>query len=100
MLISSADYLALEETTHLLRAPANARHLLESLKQARPVNNGRLDDYTVVMVTPVSIRFRRTSGPRAAEGRGRGSQRLDLGPRRRAHRGGPAYTAPPDDRLP
>jgi hypothetical protein len=59
VLISSADYLALEETTHLLRAPANARHLLESLKQARPVNNGRLDDYTVVMVTPMSIRFRR-----------------------------------------
>ena len=35
VLISRADYLALEETAHLLRAPANARRLLESLEQAR-----------------------------------------------------------------
>lgn len=34
VLISRADYLALEETAHLLRAPANARRLLESLAQA------------------------------------------------------------------
>jgi antitoxin YefM len=34
-LISGADYLALEETAHLLRAPANARRLFESLEQAR-----------------------------------------------------------------
>ena len=35
VIISRADYLALEETAHLLRAPANARRLLESLEQAR-----------------------------------------------------------------
>lgn len=35
VLISRADYDALEETAHLLRVPANARHLLESLQQAR-----------------------------------------------------------------
>lgn len=33
--MSRADYEALEETAHLLRAPANARRLLESLEQAR-----------------------------------------------------------------
>ena len=33
VLISLADYEALEETAHLLRAPANARRLLESLAQ-------------------------------------------------------------------
>jgi antitoxin YefM len=35
VLIARADYVALEETAHLLRSPANARHLLESLEQAR-----------------------------------------------------------------
>lgn len=35
VLMSKADYDALEETAHLLRVPANARHLLESLAQAR-----------------------------------------------------------------
>ena len=35
VLISREDYDALEETAHLLRSPANARHLLESLVQAR-----------------------------------------------------------------
>ncbi len=35
VLMSREDYDALEETAHLLRAPANARHLLESLVQAR-----------------------------------------------------------------
>ncbi len=35
VLMSLADYEALEETAHLLRVPANARHLLESLQQAR-----------------------------------------------------------------
>ena len=35
VLISRADYEALEETAHLLRAPANARRLLESLAQAQ-----------------------------------------------------------------
>jgi antitoxin YefM len=35
VLLSLADYRALEETAHLLRAPANARRLLESLAQAQ-----------------------------------------------------------------
>lgn len=35
VLLSRADYDALEETAHLLRSPANALHLLESLAQAR-----------------------------------------------------------------
>lgn len=35
VLMSRADYEALEETAYLLRAPANARRLLESLDQAR-----------------------------------------------------------------
>jgi antitoxin YefM len=34
VLMSRDDYDALEETAHLLRAPANARRLLESLEQA------------------------------------------------------------------
>jgi antitoxin YefM len=32
--MSRADYDALEETAHLLRSPANARRLIESLHQA------------------------------------------------------------------
>jgi antitoxin YefM len=35
VLMSLADYRALEETAYLLRSPANARRLLESLSQAR-----------------------------------------------------------------
>ncbi|MGO8960937.1 MAG: type II toxin-antitoxin system Phd/YefM family antitoxin [Streptosporangiaceae bacterium] len=35
VLISRADYEALEETAHLLRSPANGRRLLESLAQAQ-----------------------------------------------------------------
>jgi antitoxin YefM len=35
VLISKDDYEALEETAHLLRSPANARRLLESLAQAQ-----------------------------------------------------------------
>ncbi|MGH8999463.1 MAG: type II toxin-antitoxin system Phd/YefM family antitoxin [Acidimicrobiia bacterium] len=35
VLISSADYLALEETAYLLRSPTNVRRLLESLDHAR-----------------------------------------------------------------
>jgi antitoxin YefM len=35
VLISKADYDSLEETAHLLRSPANARRLAESLLQAR-----------------------------------------------------------------
>ena len=34
VLMSRADYEALEETAHLLRAPANAKRLIESLQQA------------------------------------------------------------------
>lgn len=35
VLISRDEYEALQETAHLLRTPANARRLLESLLQAR-----------------------------------------------------------------
>ncbi|WP_129660239.1 type II toxin-antitoxin system Phd/YefM family antitoxin [Rothia halotolerans] len=35
VLMSRAEYEALEETAYLLRVPANARRLLESLAQAR-----------------------------------------------------------------
>lgn len=35
VLLSRDDYEALEETAHLLRSPANARRLLESLAQAQ-----------------------------------------------------------------
>jgi antitoxin YefM len=35
VLISKADYDALEETAHLLRSPANALRLVESLLQSR-----------------------------------------------------------------
>lgn len=34
VLMSRAEYDALEETAHLLRSPVNARRLLESLRQA------------------------------------------------------------------
>ena len=34
VLLSRADYDALEETAHLLRVPANAKRLIESLHQA------------------------------------------------------------------
>ncbi len=34
VLISRVEYDALQETAHLLRVPANARRLLESLQQA------------------------------------------------------------------
>lgn len=35
VLMSMAEYDSLEETAHLLRAPANAAHLLESIAQHR-----------------------------------------------------------------
>ena len=45
VLMSGADYDALEETAHLLRVPANARHLLESLQQAK---TGQRDPHDLV----------------------------------------------------
>ncbi|MGH3888879.1 MAG: type II toxin-antitoxin system Phd/YefM family antitoxin [Pseudonocardiaceae bacterium] len=42
VLISQEDYEALEETAHLLRSPANARRLLESLTQA---HGGELQEH-------------------------------------------------------
>jgi len=42
VLISLADYQALEETAYLLRSPANARRLLESLLQA---HDGRREEH-------------------------------------------------------
>lgn len=45
VLMSRSDYDALEETAHLLRVPANARHLLESLAQARA---GQRDNHDLV----------------------------------------------------
>lgn len=47
VLLSRADFDALEETAHLLRVPANAQRLLESLQQAGPVN---------VRARPVSVK--------------------------------------------
>ena len=35
VLISADDYAALEETAYLLRVPANATHILQSLAHAR-----------------------------------------------------------------
>ena len=38
VMMSLEDYEAMEETTYLLRSPANARHLLESIDE---LENGR-----------------------------------------------------------
>ncbi|EMI5646294.1 YoeB-YefM toxin-antitoxin system antitoxin YefM [Proteus mirabilis] len=38
VLLSLDEYQALEETAHLLRSPANARHLLDSIDE---LNNGK-----------------------------------------------------------
>jgi antitoxin YefM len=35
VLLAATEYRAIEETAHLLRSPANARHLFESLAQAQ-----------------------------------------------------------------
>jgi antitoxin YefM len=45
VLISKEDYDALEETAHLLRSPANARHLIESLAQARA---GEVEEHPLI----------------------------------------------------
>jgi antitoxin YefM len=45
VLIGIDDYRALEETAHLLRSPANARRLLESLDQAR---RGDLEEHELL----------------------------------------------------
>ncbi len=45
VLISRAEYDALQETAHLLRVPANAKRLLESLQQAA---EGRRDEHNLV----------------------------------------------------
>ncbi len=44
VLLSRADYDALEETAQLLRVPANAKRLLESLQQARSGQRELIDD--------------------------------------------------------
>ena len=45
VLMSLADYQALQETAHLLRVPANARRLLESLAQAQ---SGRREEHELL----------------------------------------------------
>lgn len=41
ILMSYDDFTALQETAYLLRSPANAQHLLNSLEQ---INNGNLKE--------------------------------------------------------
>lgn len=43
VLMSRTDYDALEETAYLLRVPANAQYLLESLQQARAGERSKHD---------------------------------------------------------
>jgi antitoxin YefM len=45
VLMSLEDYQALQETAHLLRVPANARRLLESLAQAQ---SGRREEHELL----------------------------------------------------
>ena len=45
VLISRAEYDALQETAYLLRVPANARYLLESLEQSRA---GQLEEHPLL----------------------------------------------------
>ena len=45
VLISRNEFEALEETAHLLRSPANAARLLESLAQAR---EGRVEEHELL----------------------------------------------------
>jgi antitoxin YefM len=46
VLLSKADYDELQETANLLRAPANAQRLLESLDEARRGKREEHDPYT------------------------------------------------------
>ena len=52
VLMSRAEYDALQETAHLLRAAANARRLLDSLQQARPARGARAPVVVRVVFTP------------------------------------------------
>lgn len=45
VLLSRAEYDSLEETAHLLRVPANAKRLLESLQQAA---SGQREEHDLV----------------------------------------------------
>ena len=45
VLLSKDDYEALTETAYLLRAPANARRLMESMEQA---SSGKLKDHPLI----------------------------------------------------
>lgn len=45
VLLSRAEYDSLEETAHLLRVPANAKRLIESLQQAA---SGQRDEHDLV----------------------------------------------------
>jgi antitoxin YefM len=47
VLMSRAEYDALEETAHLLRSPANARRLLESLAQAQRGERGERGEHAL-----------------------------------------------------
>lgn len=69
VLISRAEYDALQETAHLLRVPANVRRLIESLQQARA---GQREEYDLAQWGSFSRRtagtttptgFRRTASP-------------------------------------
>lgn len=45
VLLSRVEYASLEETAHLLRVPANAKRLLESLQQAA---SGQREEHELV----------------------------------------------------
>lgn len=45
VLISKAEYDALEETAYLLRVPANAKRLMEGLEQAR---SGQVEEHQLL----------------------------------------------------
>ena len=49
VLMSLETYNSLMETVHLLRSPANAAHLQQSLEQA---NRGELVDHTLIDAEP------------------------------------------------